>query len=85
MLGCLASLESSLGSLEHVLQIVKVNGYVNCAPEFHDLPQITAAASQLLIDLFGESGRHAGTTPGVSSLPLGAAVEIELIARLHRT
>ena len=69
VLGCLASLEDSLGSLDGIRQIVKLNGYVNCVAEFHDL--------------FGDSGRRARTTVGVASLPQGVAVEIELIAPLR--
>lgn len=83
VLGCLASLEDSIGSLDGVRQIMKLTGYVNCVPEFHDLPQVTDAASKLLVDLFGDSGRHARTTVGVASLPNGVAVEIDLIARLQ--
>jgi enamine deaminase RidA (YjgF/YER057c/UK114 family) len=83
LLGCLASLESSIESLDSVRQIVKLNCYVNCVPEFQDLPQVTDAASKLLINLFGDSGRHARTTIGVASLPMGVVVEIELIARLR--
>jgi enamine deaminase RidA (YjgF/YER057c/UK114 family) len=83
VLGCLTSLETDLGSLERIQEIVKLNGYVNCVPEFHALPQITDAASHLLIDLFGDSGRHARTTVGVCSLPMGVAVEIDLIARIR--
>jgi enamine deaminase RidA (YjgF/YER057c/UK114 family) len=63
---------------------VKLNGYVNCEPEFDDLPRVTDAASKLLVDLFGDSGRHAQTTVGVASLPQGVAVEIELIAQFER-
>lgn len=84
VLGCLTSLEAHLGSLERVQEIVKLNGYVNCIPEFHDLPQITDEASRLLIDLFGESGRHVRTTVGVCSLPMGVGVEIDLIARISQ-
>ena len=69
VLGCLASLEDSLGSLDGIRQIVKLNGYVNCVAEFHDL--------------FGDSGRCARTTVGVAGLPQGVAVEIELIAPLR--
>ncbi|MGD0295673.1 MAG: RidA family protein [Bryobacteraceae bacterium] len=83
-LGCLTSLENSIGSLDAVRRIVKLNGYVNCEPEFDDLPRVTDAASKLLVDLFGDSGRHARTTVGVASLPQGVAVEIELIAQFGR-
>ncbi|HVR45227.1 MAG TPA: RidA family protein [Candidatus Binatia bacterium] len=81
-LGCLASLEHALGTLESIRRVVKVNGYVNCTEDFVNLPLVTDKASTLLIALFGESGRHARTTVGVSSLPLGVAVEIELIVQL---
>jgi enamine deaminase RidA (YjgF/YER057c/UK114 family) len=83
-LGCLASLENSIGSLDAVRRIVKLNGYVNCEPEFDHLPRVTDAASKLLVDLFGDSGRHARTTVGVASLPKGVAIEIELIAQFER-
>jgi enamine deaminase RidA (YjgF/YER057c/UK114 family) len=82
VLGALASLEHVLGSLERVRRIVKLNGYVNCDPGFQDLPAITDAASKLLIRLFGENGRHARTTVGVASLPMGVAVELELIVQV---
>jgi enamine deaminase RidA (YjgF/YER057c/UK114 family) len=82
MLGCLASVEHALGTLESIRRVVKVNGYVNCTENFADLPLVTDKASKLLIALFGECGKHARTTVGVSSLPLGVAVEIELIAQL---
>jgi enamine deaminase RidA (YjgF/YER057c/UK114 family) len=60
VLGCLASLQSALASLDKITGIVKLNGYVNCTPEFHDLPLITDAASRLLVSVFGESaGTHA--------------------------
>lgn len=83
-LGCLASLENSIGSLDAVRRIVKLYGYVNCESEFDDLPRVTDAAFKLLVDLFGDSGRHARTTVGVASLPKGVAVEIELIAQFER-
>jgi enamine deaminase RidA (YjgF/YER057c/UK114 family) len=82
LLGALASLEQALGSLDRVRRIVKLNGYVNCEPEFQALPAITDAASKLLIRLFGENGRHARTTVGVASLPMGVAVELELIVQI---
>jgi enamine deaminase RidA (YjgF/YER057c/UK114 family) len=83
VLGCLASLEEAIGTLESVRRVVKMNGYVNCDPEFRDLPGVTDAASKLLIALFGDKGRHARTTVGVASLPGGAAVELELIVQLR--
>ena len=81
VLGCLASLHSEIGSLDFIGQMVKLNGYINCVEDFQDLPQVADAASKVLIDIFGDAGRHARTTVGVMSLPMGVAVEIELIAR----
>lgn len=83
VLSCLASFEHEVGSLDTIQQIAKLNGYVNCVEDFQDLPKVTDAASDLLIDLFGNSGRHARTTVGVASLPMGVAVEIELIVRVQ--
>lgn len=84
VLGCLASFEREVGSLDNIRQIAKLNGYINCVESFQDLPKVTDAASDLLIELFGSSGRHARTTVGVASLPMGVAVEIELIVRISR-
>jgi enamine deaminase RidA (YjgF/YER057c/UK114 family) len=83
LLGCLASLQDCLGTLERVQRVVKMNGYVNCDPGFRDLPAITDAASTILGSIFGERGRHARTTVGVNSLPQGVAVEIELIVQVN--
>lgn len=79
----MASLEHALGSLDRVRRMIKLNGYVNCDPEFQDFPKITDAASKLLIRLFGENGHHARTTVGVASLSAGVAVEVELIVQVQ--
>lgn len=79
LLGCLVSLERALGTLDSVARIVKLNGYVHCVPGFEPLPKVTDGASELLIELFGEAGRHARTTVGVASLPSGVAVELEMV------
>ena len=80
VLGCLVSLEQETGTLDTVQRIVKINGYVHCVPGYEPLPKVTDAASELLLDLFGNAGRHARTTVGVASLPAGVAVELELVA-----
>jgi enamine deaminase RidA (YjgF/YER057c/UK114 family) len=82
VLGCLASLKSVLGDLGRVRRVVKLNGYVNCSPEFGDLPKIMDAGSKLLVALFGDAGRHARTTVGVASLPFGVAVEVEMLVQV---
>ncbi|MBI3540765.1 MAG: RidA family protein [Deltaproteobacteria bacterium] len=76
---CLAVLKQELGSLEKIKKIIKVNGFVNTYPGFHDHPKVMDAASDLLIEIFGEAGRHARAVVGVVELPMGAAMEMEMI------
>lgn len=79
VLNRLAVIKSELGSLDRVRQIVALNGFVNSEPDFYDHPQIINGASTLLVELFGEQGRHSRTAVGVAALPLNVAVEINLI------
>lgn len=74
----LACLQGALGSLDRVEQILRVNGYVASAPGFNDQPKVLDAASDLLVEVFGEKGRHARAAVGVAELPRDAAVEIEM-------
>ncbi len=76
----LAALRAELGSLDRVRRIVKVFGMVAAPPEFRDHPKVINGCSDLLVEVFGEAGRHARSAVGMSSLPLGTPVEIELIA-----
>lgn len=80
ILQALACLKQALGSLDRVERIVKVVGFVASAPGFNDQPKVIDAASELLIGVFGEAGRHARSAVGVAELPRNAAVEIELVA-----
>jgi enamine deaminase RidA (YjgF/YER057c/UK114 family) len=57
--------------------VVRLGGFVNCTPEFTDMPAVVNGASDLMIELFGDKGRHARAAVGVSSLPFGVAVEVE--------
>lgn len=82
MVNCVLSLRQVVGSLDKVERIIRITGYVNATPEFDQQPNVMNAASSLLIELFGEQGRHARTAIGVASLPRGAAVEVEMIAEL---
>ncbi|MBL0934602.1 MAG: RidA family protein [Rhizobiaceae bacterium] len=75
----LACLEAALGSLDRVTRILKVNGYVASARDFNAQPKVLDAASDLLVEIFGETGRHARAAVGVAELPRNAAVEIEMI------
>lgn len=79
-LNLLASLSQAVeGDLGRVVRCVRVNGFVNVAPGFHDVPAVINGASDLFFDLFGEAGRHARTAIGVATLPANAAVEVESI------
>ncbi len=79
----LACLKQVLGSLDRVERILKVTGFVASAPGFNQQPKVIDAASELLVRLFGEAGRHARSAIGVAELPRNAAVEIELIVALR--
>lgn len=76
-INALAQLKLQLGTLDKIKQVVKVTGYVNCDPSFTDHPKVINGASDLLVDIFGERGKHARAAVGVNSLPLDSAVEIE--------
>jgi enamine deaminase RidA (YjgF/YER057c/UK114 family) len=78
-LNALAILDDSLGSLDKVKNVVKVLGFVASAPGFNSQPAVVNGCSQLLIDVFGEAGRHARSAIGVSELPGDIPVEIEFI------
>ena len=75
----LAVLKQTLGSLDKVRQIVSVNGYVNAVAGFPDPPAVINGASDLLVAVFGDSGRHARAAIGVSALPRNALVELQMI------
>lgn len=79
----LACLNHALGSLDKVDRILKVTGFVASAPNFNQQPKVIDAASELLVQIFGEAGRHARSAIGVAELPRNAAVEIELIVGLR--
>ena len=81
-INALAQLKSYLGSLDKIKQIVKITGFINCDPSFTDHPKVINGASDLLVGVFGEKGKHARAAVGVSSLPLDSAVEIELIVEV---
>jgi enamine deaminase RidA (YjgF/YER057c/UK114 family) len=82
VINALAHLKTSLGSLDRISRIVKVTGFVNCEPSFTEHPKVVNGASDLLVKVFRENGKHARAAVGMSSLPLDSAVEVELIAEL---
>ncbi|MGY6563426.1 RidA family protein [Halomonas sp. KM-1] len=83
-LNLLASLSDAVdGNIERVVRCVRMNGFVNVAPGFHDVPLVINGASELFVDLFGEASRHARTAIGVATLPGNAAVEVEAIFEIR--
>jgi enamine deaminase RidA (YjgF/YER057c/UK114 family) len=81
----LAVLKRELGSLDRVAEVLSVNGYVNAAPGFGDSPAVINGASDLLIEVFGEAGRHVRTAVGVCALPRNALVEIQMTVRVRQS
>ncbi len=75
----LAAAKAALGSLGKIRQVVRVGCFVACEPGFGDHPKIANGASELLVEIFGESGRHARAAVGASSLPLHVPVEVEFL------
>ena len=73
------SIAQQFVGLENIARVVRLAGFIQVSPDFYDLSKITDAASDMFLELFGERGIHARSTVGMASLPLNAAVEIELI------
>jgi enamine deaminase RidA (YjgF/YER057c/UK114 family) len=73
----LAQVKAALGDLDKVMRVVRLGGFVNAAAGFVDGPKVMNGASDLMVAAFGEKGKHARTTVGVSALPLDAAIEVE--------
>lgn len=73
----LAVMKMAVGDLEKVTRCVKLNGYVNCTPDFRDQPKVVNGASDLIAEALGDKGKHARAAVGTSALPLGVAVEVE--------
>ena len=82
-IGLLGSLKALIGDLERVRRIVKLLGMVNCDPTFMEQPQVVNGASDLLVEVFGDRGRHARSAVGTNSLPVNIAVEIEMIVEVE--
>jgi enamine deaminase RidA (YjgF/YER057c/UK114 family) len=82
-LNALAAAASVAGGLAGIRRIVKVTGFVASAPDFTGQPQVVNGASELLLEVFGEAGRHARSAVGMAVLPLDAPVEVELIAEIR--
>lgn len=82
-LQALACLAEALGSIDRVGRIVRVSGFVSSTPDFFKHPSVIDAASELMVQVFGDVGRHARSAIGVASLPRNAPVELEVIASVR--
>jgi len=83
MLNILQSIKGVIGDLDKVRRIVKVLGFVNCTEDCPDQPKVINGASDLLVALYGERGRHARSAVGMQQLPFGIAVEIEMVVEVE--
>lgn len=81
----LAVLKRELGSLDRVAEVLTLNGYVNAAPGFGYSPEVINGASDLLVRVFGEAGRHVRAAIGVSALPRNALVEVQMSVRVKES
>lgn len=83
MLACLASLKGEIGDLDRVRRIVKLLAMVNCTEDFPEQPRVINGASDLLVSIFGEKGKHARSAVGMQMLPGNISVEIEMIVEVE--
>ncbi|MBX9664925.1 RidA family protein [Novosphingobium sp.] len=79
----LAQAQAALGSLDRIARVVKLGAFVACTPDFTDQPKVANGASELMVAVFGDAGKHSRSAVGVPSLPLGCAVEIDAVFALH--
>lgn len=79
----LAVLKQELGGLDKIKRVIRLSGFVNSYPGFQEQPKVMDAASDLLVELFGEAGRHSRVAVGVVELPMGAAVEVDMIVEVR--
>lgn len=78
-LALIAQLKAAIGNLDRVTRVVKLTGFVNSTPDFIDQPKVINGCSDLMVEVFGEAGRHARAAVSAPSLPFGVAVEIEAV------
>ena len=80
-LNCLAAIKSVSGSLDNIDEIVKLKGFVNSTPDFYRQPEVINGASELMVKIFGEKGKHARSALGTSVLPDNIPVELEMLVK----
>lgn len=82
-INCLSVVKSVIGDINKIEKIIKLNVYVNSSDEFTSQPKIANGASELMVKIFGDAGKHARSAVGVSQLPLNAPVEIDMIIKVR--
>jgi len=82
-IGLLGSLKAAIGDLDKVQRVVKLLGLVNCPPDFGDQPKVINGASDFLVEVFGDKGKHARSAVGTNALPMNIAAEIEMIVEIR--
>ena len=82
MLYLLSIIKKDIGSLDRITSIIKLQGFVNCDDSFIYLPQVIDGASELLIELYGDRGKHARTATGASQLPYGATIQLDMVIEI---
>lgn len=82
-LNCLAAVKSVVGELDRVRRVIRVTGFINSAPGFEEQPKVMNGASDLVVAIFGEKGKHSRLAVGMSELPLGSPVEVEMIVEVR--
>ena len=78
-LNALAQINAALGSLDNVKRVLSIRGFVNCTDDFINQPEVINGASDLLVDIFGDKGRHARAAVGANALPRGVTTEVEML------
>ena len=82
-INALEQINKVLGNLERITKFVKITGYVNCDPSFKDHPKVINGASDFLLEIFGEKGKHSRVATGANSLPLESIVEIDFLCEVN--
>ncbi len=84
LLNALSVIKAQIGDLSKITRVVKLNGYVSSAPDFYEQPTVINGASNYLVEIFGEAGRHARAAIGVNALPMNASVELDLVVEISQ-
>jgi enamine deaminase RidA (YjgF/YER057c/UK114 family) len=82
LLNCLAVIKSVCGDLDQIEQVIKLTVFINSADGFTNQPKVANGASELLLKIFGDAGKHVRSAVGVNELPIDAALEIEMVVKL---